>query len=303
MRPNSLHSRSPPRSRNHGSFRLSYRPFGLLPWPGLMRPNGWIDKLSRAAEKLRSGPQWPVRHTFVSLHDVTPAHAEVVFASIEHLRKKGVDALTLLVIPDYHRRSDLRDHRRFCRQLLQVLTPRDEIALHGYYHLADRQPTAAAAKLAAATLTAGEGEFQALDYGQAKKRIEAGLDVLRQTLGVRPRGFVAPAWLQNDQGVRAIRDCGLDWSEDHWFVANLRSGEQLLAPALSMASRDPLRRHGSVAASALAAPLLPSLKTVRLAVHPGDYGHPELIRSLDQVLDRWLPEHPPATPREIWPCT
>ncbi len=268
-----------------------------------MSPNGWIDKLSRAAEQVRTGPRWPARRSLVSLHDVTPAHADVVFASIEHLRKKGVDALTLLVVPDYHRRADLRDHPRFCRQLLEVLGPRDEIALHGYYHLADSRPTSASARLAAATLTAGEGEFQALDLAEAKQRIEAGLDVLRQTLGVRPRGFVAPAWLQNDQVVRAVRDCGLDWCEDHWFVAHVRSGEQLLAPALSMASRDPLRRQGSVATSKVGAPLLPSLRTVRLAVHPGDYGHPELVRSLDHVLDRWLPEHPPATPREIWPCT
>lgn len=268
-----------------------------------MGPNGWIDKLSRAAEQVRSGPQWPARRSLVSLHDVTPAHADVVFASIEHLRKCGVDALTLLVVPDYHRRADLRDNRRFCRQLLEFLGPRDEIALHGYYHLADSRPSSATGKLAAATMTAGEGEFQALDYKQAKQRIEAGLEVLRQALGLRPSGFVAPAWLQNDDVVRAVRSCNLDWYEDHWFVAHVRTGEQVLAPALSMASRDPLRRHGSVAVSALGAPMLPALKTVRLAVHPGDYGHPELIRSLDHVLARWLPEHPPATPREIWPCT
>ena len=268
-----------------------------------MRPTGWIDKLSSAAKQARSGPQWPVRRSLVSLHDVTPAHAEVVFASIEHLRKQGVDALTLLVVPDYHHRADLRDNRRFCRQLLEVLGPRDEIALHGFYHLASSRPTSAAGKLAAATLTAGEGEFQSLTFAQAQQRIAAGLDVLRQTLGMRPVGFVAPAWLQNDEVVRAVRSCKLDWYEDHWFVAHAHSGEQLLAPALSMASRDPVRRHGSVAASTLGAPLLPSLRTVRLAVHPGDYGHPELIRAVDHVLARWLPEHPPATPREIWPCT
>ena len=270
-----------------------------------MSPNGWFDKLSRAADQLRRGPQWPERRSLVSLHDVSPAHAEVVFRAIDHLRSRGVDALTLLVVPDYHHRADLRDHRRFCRRLREELGPRDEIALHGFYHLADPQPAGAsvAQKLAAATLTAGEGEFQTLDFDQAKNRINAGLSVLHEALGVRPRGFVAPAWLQNDEVVRAVRACGLDWCEDHWFVAELRSGEQLLAPALSMASRDPVRRGGSVVTSVVGAPLLPSLKTVRLAVHPGDYAHPELIRSLDRVLQRWLPDHPPATPCEIWPCT
>lgn len=270
-----------------------------------MSPNGWIDKLSRTADQLRRGPRWPARRALVSLHDVTPAHAEVVFGAIEHLRSRGVDALTLLVVPDYHHRADLRDHRRFCRRLRETLGPRDEIALHGFYHLADPRPTSASVgqRLAAATLTAGEGEFHTLGYDTAKQRIAAGLEVLHEALGVRPRGFVAPAWLQNDEVVRAVRASGLDWCEDHWFVTELRRGDQLLAPALSMASRDPVRRGGSRATSAVGAPLLPALKTVRLAVHPGDYGHPELIRSLDRVLERWLPEHPPATPCEIWPCT
>ncbi|MBI5608326.1 MAG: DUF2334 domain-containing protein [Deltaproteobacteria bacterium] len=266
-------------------------------------PARWLDGFGRAAQQVARGPRWPERQTLVSLHDVSPAHDEVVFRSIEHLRSKGVDALTLLVVPDYHMRADLRHHRDFCKRLKRALGPRDEVALHGFYHLADRAPATAAAKLAAATLTAGEGEFQALDYPAALQRIQQGLHVIEETLDLRPQGFVAPAWLQNDAVVRAVRAAGLQWCEDHLLVCDVQSGQQILAPALSMASRDPVRRLGSVATASLGSALLPALRTVRLAVHPGDYAHQPLVAALDGVLDRWLVHHPPVTLREIWPCT
>lgn len=239
----------------------------------------------------------------VSLHDVSPAHDELIFRAIRHLRGCGADALTLLVVPDFHRDADLRRHPQFCRRLLAELGPRDEIALHGLWHAADTAPASVSGKLAAATLTAGEGEFQALDQREASERIAQGLAILRETLGVHPTGFVAPAWLQNDAVIAALRDHGLRWCEDHLFVYDLQGGAQVLAPALSMASRDPLRRVGSRLTARVGIPLLPQLRTVRLAAHPGDYCHPALVGALGQVLAQWLPSHPPVTPREIWPCT
>lgn len=243
------------------------------------------------------------RQALVSLHDVSPAHEAVVFQAIAHLRNRGAEALTLLVVPDFHREADLRRHPDFCRRLLDVLGPRDEVVLHGLWHQADAQPTTVGGQLAAATLTAGEGEFQALDRTEAEERIRQGLAVLQETLGLRPTGFVAPAWLQNAAVVEAVRACGLRWCEDHIHVHDLVNGERLLAPALSLASRDPLRRVGSRWTARLGTPLLGSLSTVRLAAHPGDYRHPALVGALDRVLARWLPTHRPVTPREIWPCT
>ncbi len=269
----------------------------------LPAPARWLDGFGRAAQQVAKGPRWPERQTLVSLHDVTPAHDETIFKAIEHLRRKGVDALTLLVVPDFHMRADLRRHRDFCRRLKRALGPRDEVALHGFYHLADRAPTSVSAKLAAATLTAGEGEFQALDQAAATQRIQEGLQVIEDTLDIRPQGFVAPAWLQNDAVVRAVRASGLRWCEDHLLICDVQSGRQIMAPALSMASRDPLRRLGSLATAGVGSALLPALRTVRLAVHPGDYAHPSLVDALGNVLDRWLVDHPPVTLREIWPCT
>lgn len=250
-----------------------------------------------------SGPQWPGRQSLISLHDVTPAHGDAIFAAIDHLRARGVDALTLLVVPNYHHRADLRDHPEFCRRLRDALGPRDEIVLHGLYHLADTKAETVAQRLTASTLTAGEGEFQTLGFDQAKERINHGLHSLDRNLRCRPSGFVAPAWLQNDEVVRAIKASGLRWCEDHAFVYDLHTGAQILAPALSLASRDPLRRLGSRTVAHAGAKVLPTLRTVRLAVHPGDFRFAKLVAALDAVLERWLPEHPPTTIGEVWPAT
>lgn len=254
-------------------------------------------------------PSAPSPHSrgqaLVSLHDVTPAHEARVFAAIDHLRGLGVDALSLLVVPDFHHRAHLAHAPAFCRRLLSVLGPRDEILLHGFWHLADGKPRhgngklhVAGRQLVAKVATAGEGEFQALGYAEARDRLVDGLEVLADTLDVRPDGFVAPAWLQEEAVRRACRDVGLSYCEDHLFVHDLRQGRRVLAPALSMASRSWWRRLGSVAAAQLGGRLLPLQPVVRLAVHPNDYGHPALVASIAQVVRRWQATHTPVNYRE-----
>jgi len=259
-----------------------------------------LGQVARAVEAWEDGLRWPAPAALVSLHDVTPAHGEVVFRAIDHLRRAGVGALTLLVVPDFHRRARLADHPEFCARLRAAMTEDDEVVLHGYHHLADWPAGTTGQRLAASLLTAGEGEFHALDRKRAAALIAAGLGEIEGALGVRPSGFVAPAWLHNDGVVDAVRRAGLDWCEDHWFVYNLRTGDQLLAPAVSLASRDPIRRIGSGWLARGLCGALPRLRTVRLAVHPGDYGHSDLVAAIDRVLATWLPAHPPTTVRAVW---
>lgn len=247
-------------------------------------------------------------HALVSLHDVTPAHEARVFTAIAHLRSLGVDALNLLVVPDFHHRAHLDHAAAFCDRLRETLGPRDEIQLHGFYHLADRTRADVSGSLAASLLTAGEGEFHALDHAEALRRLREGLDLLDRCLRVRPKGFVAPAWLQNPQVLRAVTDAGLDWCEDQLHVHHLARGHRLLAPALTWASRSWPRRLGSLAYAQVAGRILPLAhpltghRTVRLAVHPNDYRHPALIASIGSTVRRWLTTHRPVSYEEAL-CT
>lgn len=244
----------------------------------------------------------PPRTALVSLHDVTPAHEDTVFTAISHLRGLGVAALSLLVVPDFHHRADLRRFPGFCERLLAAMGPRDEILLHGYWHLDDGRHRRASQQLLAGALTAGEGEFQALDLAEANERIANGLEVLRETLGAQPAGFVAPAWLQNAQVATAVAQNGLQYCEDHLRVHDLARHSSLFCPAVSFASRSPLRLQASLLSAVFSTPALALQPVVRLAVHPNDYRHSTLVAGIAHVLRRWLPTHQAQSYRELLPC-
>ncbi|MSP92036.1 MAG: DUF2334 domain-containing protein [Myxococcales bacterium] len=231
----------------------------------------------------------------ISLHDVTPAHAPLVFEALGHLRRLGVDALTLLVVPDFHGHAPLDAEPAFCRRLQAELGPRDELQLHGYTHLAD-----APHGWRGRWLTAGEGEFLDLDGAAARERLQRGLAMMERAFGVRPSGFVAPAWLDNAAVRSAALDLGLNTCEDHFAVYDLAARRKEVCPALSFASRSVPRHLGSLAYAAVAAPVLARRRVVRLAVHPLDYGKPSLIEAIARVVRRWRATHRPASTRELF---
>ena len=237
-----------------------------------------------------------------SLHDVTPAKEDLVFTALAHLRALGVTRLALLVVPDFHGHADLRRYPAFCDRLQRALLPGDEILLHGYYHLADARPQSAARKLAAAALTAGEGEFHDLSQEVARQRIADGLAVLRDALGVAPTGFVAPAWLQNAAVRSAVADAGLGFCEDQLRIWPSH-GAPIVAPALSFASRTPARLWGSLLAAELTGRVLPRLPVARLAIHPNDYRSPHLRQAIARAVTRWQATAVASRYQEVFPCT
>lgn len=221
-----------------------------------------------------------------SLHDVTPAKEALVFQALAHLRSLGLTRLGLLVVPDFHARADLRLHPQFCAQLCKSLLPGDEILLHGYYHLADAPPQNLRHRLKAAALSAGEGEFHDLQYAEAAERIARGLAVIEETLHVRPRGFVAPAWLQNAETRQAVADAGLDFCEDQLRIFPSR-GRAIPSPAASFASRTPLRLWGSIAATHVTSRFFPRFPVSRLAIHPNDYRSRHLQAAISRTVGQW----------------
>jgi predicted deacetylase len=205
-------------------------------------------------------------------------------------------------VPDFHRRAPLDAFPEWCARLRATLTPRDEVLLHGYYHLADgagegRIKSSLGSKL----LTAGEGEFERLDAFEARRRLGAGIQMIERALHLRPTGFVAPAWLDNAEVRRACRELGLTFCEDHLHVVDLVANRSVWSPALSFASRTRLRHLGSLAWSAVAAPALGRLDLPRLAVHPLDYTKPSLVEAVADVVRRWLPGHAPIACSEVFP--
>ncbi len=59
--------------------------------------------------------------------------------------------------------------------------------------------------------TQHEGEFYDLGYDEALRRIASARDEFRAH-GLRPRGFVAPAWLLGDEAEHAARDAQMEYT-------------------------------------------------------------------------------------------
>jgi predicted deacetylase len=222
----------------------------------------------------------------VSIHDVTPAHAPEV------ARLWGVCAArrvvpALLVVPNWHGCWPLHQHPDFVRWLLDRAAEGAEIVLHGERHDEVGLRRGLGDTFRAWGRTAAEGEFLTLDEAGAKERIERGLRVLRD-LGLKPIGFVPPAWLARDGCDRAVRASGLRFTEDQRAVRIFPSGRRLASPVVRWSSRSRARAVASVAVAAGRWRLQRRAELMRVALHPQDLSHPATADSLVRSLDRWL---------------
>jgi predicted deacetylase len=207
----------------------------------------------------------------VALHDVEPATFERCALIRDWLDDHGIERVTLLVIPapDLH---PFHDRRPEMVEWLAECTARgDAIAQHGFQHRAS---------CAAPRHSNPAAEFLGLDAEETRRAVEAGRRVLRLA-GVRPRGFVAPAYAYTDT-LREMLETSFEW----WagLVRIHQPGRSTLAPALTLGTSSALKRLASpwlVRAGALAAGDL-----LRLDLHPADLDHPRHIGAVEGVLQR-----------------
>jgi predicted deacetylase len=192
----------------------------------------------------------------------------------------------LLVVPDFHGRHPLRSFPRFVDKLFAWKARGCDLWLHGYTH--EDSPEAAPVRgpsqwFESRFLTAGEGEFHRLDFDAARKRLNQGLAVFADVLGLRPEGFVPPAWLTNRQADRAIAAAGFAFTEDHRFIEHLPTGKRWLVPAIAFSGRT-MARTAASAAFAQAMRLVASAPLdVRFALHPKDFDSSFLVRSIGSL--------------------
>jgi hypothetical protein len=139
-------------------------------------------------------------------------------------------------------------------------------------------------------MTAGEGEFSALDEAEATRRLVAGRAVVEDAIGRPVAGFIAPAWLYGPGALAAIRAQRFAMAEDHMKVWRPTDGKVLArGPVITWASRSRPRITSSLFFAGLARYGLQPLPTVRVAVHPGDTSVPALLDSIDRTIATLLP--------------
>lgn len=233
------------------------------------------------------------KRLLVSIHDVGPASG----GEVEQLAARLGDLLggarfAMLVVPDHWGERPLAGDRAFAARLRAWADEGVEMFVHGWYHR-DRGEHAGLAGFKARHLTAGEGEFLGLSQSEAARRMADGKALIEDIIGRPVAGFVAPAWLYGPGALAALAAAGFALAEDHMRVWRPASGATLArGPVITWASRTRLRTASSLAFAALARTALQPLKTVRIAVHPGDVTKPSLLASIDRTIAAFARSRP-----------
>jgi len=183
----------------------------------------------------------------VSIHDVAPSNRELVDKVVAALGHRGVRICSLLVVPDYHHQGLFTKDREFVSWLRDL-------------------------------------ELDGLDYDEALRRITTARDEFRAH-GLKPRGFVAPAWLLSAEAERAARDAGMEYTTRLRTVSDLRSGREFAARSIVYSIRNRWRCAVSRAWNAALFRVLRSNSLLRMSIHPPDCSHPAIWRQIVNLID------------------
>jgi predicted deacetylase len=244
-------------------------------------------------------PSEPQR-LLASIHDVSPRFEREVSALHDRLAGHlGGQRLAMLVVPDHWGEAPLSAAPAFRARLRAWAEAGIEMFVHGWYHRDDSQRRSFKAR----HMTAGEGEFSALDRDTALDRMMRGRAIVEDATGMPAAGFIAPAWLYSRDSRTALGDADFALAEDHMSVWRPSDGMKLArGPVITWASRSPARIASSTLFAQVAPTLLRPLPIVRVAVHPGDTTVPALLRSIDRTFASLLGTgRVPARYRDLLP--
>ncbi|KQM13354.1 DUF2334 domain-containing protein [Novosphingobium sp. Leaf2] len=236
------------------------------------------------------------RRLLASIHDVSPRfEGEVDRLADLITRRLGPSRYAMLVVPDHWGQAPLSNASAFQARLRAWADCGIEMFVHGWYHR-DTSDHQGAASLKARHMTAGEGEFLGLSYADALQRMRDGKALVEDVIGRPAAGFIAPAWLYGPGAMQALGECGFALAEDHFRVWQPGHEDTPLAkgPVVTWASRSTMRTASSLAFAALARTALQPLRTLRLAMHPGDVTKPSILKSADATLHAFAATHTPG---------
>lgn len=216
----------------------------------------------------------------VSLHDVAPRTQQITSTIISELSAHGVRVCSVLVVPDYHHEGLFAKHREFVTWLRALEADGHEVVIHGYFHErpSDTKETLRD-KFVTRFYTQNEGEFYDLGYEEALRRITTARDEFR-ALGLKPRGFIAPAWLLGNEAEQAVRDAQLEYTTRLRTVCDLRSESIFPARTLVYSVHNNWRRALSRSWNAALFRLLKTKPLLRISIHPRDYSQPTIWKQI-----------------------
>ncbi len=240
----------------------------------------------------------------LALHAIEPATFERSAEIRTWLEDRGVDRMTLLVIPA----RDLHPLGERSPELVQWLMERrrlgDSIAQHGFQHNQlgrTRWPQ----RLRAPVRAYRAAEFAGLDLEETRRAVEAGWRLMKLA-GIEPDGFVAPGYAYTPALRVALRTRFGWWASLLGLHGALRDEHdsggagpswRRLAPAWSLGTGGVLKRALSPTAIGVGARLAGS--TLRLDLRPSDLEHDRHRLALEHVLSNAARHRTPVTYDEL----
>jgi len=220
------------------------------------------------------------RSLAVAIHDVEPRSFERTREIRDWLAQRGVERVTLLVIPA----SELHPIGPRAPGLITWLRERtadgDSVAQHGLAHRAAFR-TPWPRSILAGFQGGRAAEFPGLDPDATRHRVEIGLRLLRDA-ELDPAGFVAPGYAYTRALRQVLEASSHRWSADLGGV-NVKSGGRIRARALCLGSSTPLKR--ALSPTVVLAAARGEGELMRLDVHPADFDLPGHVSAVQAVLE------------------
>jgi hypothetical protein len=224
----------------------------------------------------------------LALHDIEPSTFQRCIRIRDWLARRGVERMTLLVIPacDLHPLGERSP--QLAGWLLERRRAGDTIAQYGFQHSGARAQAATRLPLGRRRAR-NRAEFSRLDPEETRRAVDAGLRVLKLA-GIEPTGFVAPAYVYTPALRESVARRFQWWAErleivpatgqaaaagDGTWRPHLPGQPGLLGALerglLELAANCPLER-------------LIERADLRVDVHPGDFGANSAVRRLERAL-------------------
>lgn len=213
-----------------------------------------------------------MKYINLSIHDLTKSTLTQVRELVRVLGEEGVKNITLLVVPYYHGKETVTD---ICDEI-RNLAGQNEIVLHGYTHLGHRFSAFSYRRF----FTGYEGEF--VCFKDTRERLQEGLRLF-EDCGLKPSGFIPPAWLMRREDFDTLRDFNLRFTTDRRYLYDLQTGEKHFSPVVAFSSRKPIQEL-SIMYVAGATKLTSGLKLLRVAIHPPDINSKTKMRLIVNII-------------------
>ena len=220
------------------------------------------------------------RYLVVSIHDLSPVTWRKVSTIQDALKGIGIEQSSLLLIPNFQGAHPVDRADEEFRAWLAAVAQSDEVCLHGYTHQAAAIRGGPVARGMATLYTNREGEFYQLSGEEATRLLRQGL-VHFEGLGIKPAGFVAPAWLLNEEVEAALSQLGFTYTTRLRSIQLLEEPARTLeAPTCCYSVRSAWRRGLSRLWNPLLAAREKRQSILRMSIHPVDLDHPAIFKQI-----------------------